>query len=85
MTIRIGIAGVMGRMGQALVGEVLAQGSRAALAGGSERPGHPALGQPIRDPASHADSGCTVTSDIAALFAAADVVIDFSSPQALPI
>ena len=81
MTIKIGIAGVMGRMGQALVAAITAM-PKAALAGGLEYPGHPAVGRGIRDGA-HDDTGLQVTSDADALFAASDVVIDFTAPQAL--
>ncbi|GAB4150482.1 MAG: 4-hydroxy-tetrahydrodipicolinate reductase [Sphingomonadales bacterium] len=81
MTIKIGIAGVMGRMGQALVAAVAAK-PEAALAGGLEYPGHPSLGANIRDGA-HQDTGLVVTSDQDALFAASDVVIDFTTPDAL--
>ncbi len=81
MTIKIGIAGVMGRMGQALVAAVTAK-PEAALAGGLEYPRHPAIGASLRDGA-HQDTGLTVTDDADALFAASDVVIDFTSPQAL--
>jgi len=57
MTLRIGIAGLSGRMGQLLAEEVAAAG--AALAGGIGRSG-----------------------DAAALFAASDVVIDFTNAAA---
>lgn len=57
MTLRIGIAGIAGRMGRLLVEEVAAAG--AALAGGTGR-----------------------DEDAAALFAASDVVIDFTHAEA---
>ncbi|MFO0295690.1 MAG: 4-hydroxy-tetrahydrodipicolinate reductase, partial [Rhodospirillales bacterium] len=81
MTARIGVVGAAGRMGQMLVREVAAtQG--AALAGGTEAPGHPGLD---RDPGELAGTGPTNTrlgADPAALFAASDVVIDFTVPAA---
>jgi 4-hydroxy-tetrahydrodipicolinate reductase len=68
-------------MGQMLVREVAATAT-AAFAGGTEAPGHPLLG---RDPGELAGTGPTNTrlgDDPAALFAASDVVIDFSVPAA---
>ena len=67
MAIRIGIAGVTGRMGHLLVDEVRAAG--ADLAGGVGRPGS---GKPAPD-------GVELLADIAALAAASDVVIDFTN------
>lgn len=66
MTLRIGIAGLTGRMGALLVDEVPAAG--ALLVGGIGRPGS-ALAVP---------AGATVHPDMAALAAASDVVIDFT-------
>ena len=67
MAIRIGIAGITGRMGHLLVEEVRAAG--AELAGGIGRPGSD----------KPAPGGVTVLPDIAALAAASDVVIDFTN------
>jgi len=63
---RIGIAGIAGRMGHLLAEEVAAAG--AALAGGTTRPGS----------AKPLPAGAALLPDAAALFAAADVVIDFT-------
>ena len=62
-TLRIGIAGISGRMGRLLAEEVLASG--AQLAGGTSRGG--------------GLEGVTLFSDTGALFAASDVVIDFTN------
>lgn len=62
-TLRIGIAGISGRMGRLLAEEVLASG--AQLAGGTSRSG--------------GMEGVTLFSDSGALFAASDVVIDFTN------
>jgi 4-hydroxy-tetrahydrodipicolinate reductase len=70
MSLRIGIAGVVGRMGRLLAEEVAAAG--ATLAGGTMRPGGVTRGgAPVR-----------VLPDAAALFAASDVVIDFTHASA---
>jgi 4-hydroxy-tetrahydrodipicolinate reductase len=73
MTVRIGIAGITGRMGRLLAEEVRAAG--ATLAGGLRRPG---AGSP-----AEAVAGVTLAQDIAALAALADVVIDFTHAHAV--
>jgi 4-hydroxy-tetrahydrodipicolinate reductase len=65
MAIRIGIAGIAGRMGRLLGEEALAAG--ATLAGGTLRPG-----------ATGGDHRAPILPDIASLFAVSDVVIDFT-------
>ena len=65
MSIRIGIAGMAGRMGQLLIEETAAAG--AVGVGGTLRTG----GKP-------APSGLQSFPDIASLFAGSDVVIDFT-------
>jgi 4-hydroxy-tetrahydrodipicolinate reductase len=67
MALRIGIAGVTGRMGHLLVEEVRAAG--AELAGGIGRAGS----------SKPAPTGVTVLADIASLAATSDVVVDFSN------
>ncbi len=67
MTIRIGIAGIAGRMGRLLAEEVSAAG--AALAGGTIRPGASLDRLP---------PGLPVLPDVVALCAASDVLIDFT-------
>ena len=66
MTLRIGIAGITGRMGALLVEEVPAAG--AALAGGIGRAGSDRA----------APAGAALHADLAALAAVCDVVIDFT-------
>jgi 4-hydroxy-tetrahydrodipicolinate reductase len=69
MSIRIGIAGIAGRMGRLLVEEVAAAG--ATLVGGTVRPGS------TKAP----PAGITLLPDAAALFESADVVIDFTHAE----
>jgi len=71
MALRIGIAGIAGRMGRLLAEETVAAG--CTLAGGT-------LGR--SDKAGPA--GATILPDAAALFAASDVVIDFTHAHAAP-
>ncbi len=69
MTIRIGIAGIAGRMGRLLAEEVAAAG--AVLAGGTVRPGS----------GKSAPDGIPTSPDAGALFAASEVVIDFTHAE----
>jgi 4-hydroxy-tetrahydrodipicolinate reductase len=67
MAIRIGVAGVTGRMGQLLVEEVVAAG--AELTGGVGRPGS----------IKTAPASAALLPDIRALAAASEVVVDFTN------
>lgn len=70
---KIGVAGYTGRMGSLIVREILSGHWPAlSLAGGSLKPGYPAP----------ADTPFPVTHDAEALFACADLVIDFTEPEA---
>jgi len=78
---KIGIVGCAGRMGRMLVAEIMAGGG-ATLIGGTEHGESAFLGQDIAALAGLDEAGITIGSDTDALFAAADVVIDFTLPQA---
>jgi 4-hydroxy-tetrahydrodipicolinate reductase len=73
--IKIGVLGAGGRMGQAIIAEVLASAD-VWLAGGVERAQHPLVGREIGD-------GLVVGANAGPLARKADVLIDFSSPLAL--
>lgn len=80
---RIGIVGCAGRMGRANLREVLeARDAGVALAGGTERPGHPALGQDLGALAGLEPVGRAATADLEGLLAASDAVVEFSTPAA---
>lgn len=79
---KIGIAGCAGRMGRMLVAETLASDG-CALVGGLEHDESPFLGADLASLAGLDDVGLVVGGDAAALFAAADAVIDFTRPQAV--
>ena len=76
----IGIAGCAGRMGRMLAATVL-ETPGARLAGGSERPDHEAVGADLGQLAGAAATGARIDGDPARMFAAADVVIDFTTPE----
>jgi len=73
--IKIGVLGAGGRMGQAIIAEVLAAPD-CWLAGAVERAGHPSCGSEIGD-------GMVVCANAAPVAHKADVLIDFTSPAAL--
>lgn len=77
---KVGIVGCAGRMGRMLVAETLAT-DRCALIGGTEHANSPFLGSDLAALAGKDNVGLVVGSDTAALFAEADVVIDFTLPQ----
>lgn len=79
--LRIGIAGAAGRMGQMLV-RAVATTEGAALAGGCEAPGSPAVGKDLGEVAGIGAKGAIITAEPARLFAASDAVLDFSVPGA---
>jgi len=77
--IRMGVVGVAGRMGRALVREIAAADG-AVLAGGIERPGSEHIGRDIGELAGIGAVGVKAVDTPEALCAAADVVLDFSAP-----
>ncbi|MEM7378481.1 MAG: 4-hydroxy-tetrahydrodipicolinate reductase, partial [Pseudomonadota bacterium] len=79
-SLRVGIVGVAGKMGQTLVQTVL-ETPDAALSAASEAAGHAALGQDVARVCGLAEPlGVAVTGDIGDVAAAADVLIDFTRP-----
>jgi 4-hydroxy-tetrahydrodipicolinate reductase len=79
--IKIGIVGAAGRMGQALVREALIT-KNCRLVGGIERAGTSALGRDLGSCAGIDALGISIDDDPITLFSEADVVIDFSTPDA---
>lgn len=77
----IGIVGCGGRMGRMLIETVLGT-EGAAIAGGTEQPGSPLIGQDLGLLVGPEAAGVPVTDDARALFEASDVVIDFTVPAA---
>jgi 4-hydroxy-tetrahydrodipicolinate reductase len=78
---KIGIVGCAGRMGQMIVAEVNATPA-CELVGGTEAPGHPALGADVAARAGLEPCGLAIAEDTSSLFAEADAVIDFTLPEA---
>lgn len=80
--VRIGVIGAAGRMGQMLVRTVAATAG-CRLAGGTERPGSPAIGKDLGETAGIGRVGIAIDDDPLPLFAEADAVLDFTAPAAL--
>jgi 4-hydroxy-tetrahydrodipicolinate reductase len=78
---RIGVVGAAGRMGRSLL-RLVASTPGFRLVAGSERPGAAELGQDLGLLAGLAPLGLKLGQDAAAVFAAADAVLDFTAPAA---
>lgn len=81
MTVAIALAGVAGRMGQALVAAA-AGDRRLAISGASERPGTPAVGLTVAELAPGGPQGVRVADTVAGAATGAAVWIDFTAPAA---
>ncbi len=78
---RLVVVGAAGRMGRMLV-RTIHDTPGAVLAGAIERPGSEAIGQDAGILAGTGEAGIRVTDDALPVFAAADGVLDFTSPAA---
>jgi 4-hydroxy-tetrahydrodipicolinate reductase len=78
---RIGIVGCAGRMGRMLIAEI-AGSDDCVVSGGVEAPSSPVIGRDLGELAGIDALGIAAGGDRAALFAASDVVIDFTVPAA---
>lgn len=79
--VRVGVVGCSGRMGVNLLRTVAATPG-CAIAGGTERPGHAAVGSDLGALAGVDGLALTVGDDAAALLAVSDAVLDFTVPEA---
>jgi len=78
---RIGVVGCAGRMGRMLA-RAVARADGCVLAGGTEQPGHEAVGKDVGVVAGLDPAGVAVIDDSVELFAQTDAVIDFTAPAA---
>ena len=81
MTVAIGVCGCGGRMGRLLL-RAAHEREGARIAGGSVRPGSAMAGRDLGEIAAIGPLGIAAVADAAALFAASDAVVDFTTPQA---
>ena len=75
------ITGASGRMGQMLIRTVLAS-DKARLVGAVDRSGHDWIGKDLGTCMGGAEIGVTVTDDPLDVFAKAQAVLDFTTPEA---
>ncbi|MFP5403532.1 MAG: 4-hydroxy-tetrahydrodipicolinate reductase [Gammaproteobacteria bacterium] len=80
MSVKVGLAGVSGRMGRALL-EAVAADPACVLHAALDRPGSPLLGQDA-GAAWGAASGVAVSDQAAVALAGAQALIDFTRPEA---
>lgn len=78
--LRIALHGAGGRMGRALV-QAIAAAEDLELVGATESAGSTVLGLDSGTIAGLIPNGIAISSDLAAAFASADVVIDFTRPE----
>jgi len=79
MSLRVCVAGASGRMGRALIEQVLAAPD-LTLAAALDRPASPAIGRDAGE-LSGVRSGVTVQSDVRAALSASEVLLDFTRPE----
>ncbi len=78
---RVAVVGCAGRMGRMNLATIHAT-EGCVIAGGSDQPGSPAIGQDVGQLIGLGELGITVTDEPVELFAQADAVIDFTTPAA---
>ena len=82
MTAQIGITGVAGRMGRALAEFILGENSDCKLVAAVERPESSLIGVDVGEFLGGEPIKVAVTADLEAVISQADVLIDFTVPQA---
>jgi len=75
------VCGVAGRMGQRLAHLIL-DSDDLQLAGAAEHGAHEAIGQDVGEVIGSASTGHQVTAELADIIQGADVVVDFTAPEA---
>lgn len=78
--VKVVIAGASGRMGQALLEGIFAD-SELQLHGAIDRPDSPRIGRDAGEPFGRS-TGTKISSDVAGTLAGADVLVDFTRPEA---
>ena len=79
--IHVIVCGIAGRMGGRLA-RLVSESEDLELVGGTERPGHMALGEDIGTVLGGKATGTQVTDDLRRIVQRGDVVIDFTAPAA---
>lgn len=79
--ISVAVAGIAGRMGSRIA-QLVCEADDMELIGGWERAGHGAVGKPVRQFVPSANDGLTVSDKPSDVIKQAQVVIDFTAPEA---
>jgi 4-hydroxy-tetrahydrodipicolinate reductase len=79
--VAVAVTGVAGRMGRMLAAAV-AESAAARLVGATVRPGHPWAGRDLGEAMGGQASGVPVVDDPLEVFAGAQAVLDFTTPEA---
>lgn len=79
--VAVAVVGASGRMGRMLI-QAVEESRSARLAGVTERPGHDWIGRDLGDALGRAPNGILVREDPLDVFAEAEAVLDFTSPEA---
>ncbi len=79
--LRIGIAGVAGRMGRQLLQMALDKADEFVVAGAIERPGHDWIGRDVGEASGAGAIGVRAESSPEAGFATCDAILDFTAPS----
>jgi len=79
--IKVGVAGIAGRMGSRIA-QLVCEAPDMVLEGGWERPEHEAVGNPVRRFVPGFDGDILVAPGIEDVITAVDVVVDFTAPEA---
>lgn len=78
---KVAVLGASGRMGQMLI-KAVDEAETARLFAATERPGHDWIGQDLGEMMGGGSRGVVVSDDPVEVFAKAEAVIDFTSPDA---
>jgi 4-hydroxy-tetrahydrodipicolinate reductase len=79
--IKVIVAGAGGRMGGRLI-SLITESKSLQLAGAVEKTGHPAIGRDAGEVAGGNRQGIPITDDLSVLAEKADVLIEFTAPEA---
>jgi 4-hydroxy-tetrahydrodipicolinate reductase len=79
--VRVAVAGASGKMGGRRV-HLIHESSDLELAGGLERPGHPALGRDVGEVVGLGMAGVPLGDDLKALVAKIELLFEFTMPEA---
>ena len=78
--LRVGIAGIAGRMGRQLLAAAVDKADSVSISGAIERPGHGWLGQDAGEASGLGALGVSVLDDAGTAFGNCEAILDFTTP-----